>query len=166
MNSAFNVESQQSLRHELLDPTLYFRKDKRNHIERNPVSCASPSTEAMITIYRAKKLPSRLLLLHEFQCLLSGDHINRTSLLSEADSVALLRDVQHLRAEGSADELSVGGIRDRLEHLGDSGSVLGVQVGVDLVEEVEWCGITSLDGEHEGEGAKTCRIVRYESRLG
>ena len=112
-----------------------------------------------ITIYSSTRiiLPHRLLLLHEFQCLLSRHHIDRTGLLSEADAVALLRNMQHLRAEGGADELSIGGVRDRLEHLRDGGSVLGVEVGVDLVEEVEWGGVTSLDGEDQREGAETCR---------
>lgn len=40
--------------------------------------------------------------------------------------------------------------------VGDGGAVLGVEVGVDFVEEVEGCGVALLDGEDEGEGAETC----------
>jgi hypothetical protein len=63
--------------------------------------------------------------------------------------------MQHFRSECGANELSVGRVRDRLEHLGNGGPVLSVQVGVDLVEQVEWRGIASLDGEYERKGAKT-----------
>ena len=38
------------------------------------------------------------------------------------------------------------------DQVGDGGSELGVQGGVHLVEEIEGSGITSLDGEDEGEG--------------
>lgn len=38
--------------------------------------------------------------------------------------------------------------------LGDGGAVLGVEVGVDFVEEVEGCWVAGLDGKDEGEGAE------------
>ena len=38
------------------------------------------------------------------------------------------------------------------DQVGDGSSELGVQGGVHLVEEIEWCGVTFLDGEDEGEG--------------
>lgn len=44
---------------------------------------------------------------------------------------------------------------DGCEHLGDGGAVLGVEVGVDFVEEVEGGGVALLDCEDEGEGAET-----------
>ena len=37
----------------------------------------------------------------------------------------------------------------------DGGAVLGVEVGVDFVEEVEGRGVALLDCEDEGEGAET-----------
>jgi hypothetical protein len=38
----------------------------------------------------------------------------------------------------------------------DRCAILCIQVGVDLVEEVEGCGIAGLDCENEREGAETC----------
>lgn len=55
--------------------------------------------------------------------------------------------MQHLGSESGADELAVGRVGDGLEHLGNGSSVLGVEVGVDLVEQVEGGGIAGLDGE-------------------
>ena len=34
--------------------------------------------------------------------------------------------------------------------LGNGGAVLGVEIGVDFVKEVEWGGVAGLDGEDEG----------------
>jgi hypothetical protein len=39
--------------------------------------------------------------------------------------------------------------------LRDRRAVLGVEVGVNFIEEVEGCWIALLDGEDEGEGAQT-----------
>lgn len=39
--------------------------------------------------------------------------------------------------------------------VGDGGAVLGVEIGVDFVEEVEGRRVALLDGEDEGEGAET-----------
>ena len=81
----------------------------------------------------------------------------------ERDTVALVSHKQHLRSESRADELaahstcSVLGILaallsgDLLEHLCNSGTVLGVEVCIDFVEEVEGCGITLLNSEDECE---------------
>ena len=81
----------------------------------------------------------------------------------ERDTVALVSHKQHLRSESRADELaahstcSVLGILaallsgDLLEHLCDSGTVLGVEVCIDFVEEVEGRRITLLDCEYECE---------------
>lgn len=91
----------------------------------------------LITIYKEHTWEMRrscLLLLHELQSLLARDNINSTGLLPETYTIALLRHVQHFRSEGSADELSVSRIRDRLEHLCNGCAVLGIQVGVNLVE--------------------------------
>jgi len=43
-----------------------------------------------------------------------------------------------------------------VEDLRDGGAVLRVEVGVDLVEEVEGRGVAALDGEDEGECAEAC----------
>lgn len=50
----------------------------------------------------------------------------------------------------------MGGRGDVTEVVGDGGTVLGVEVGVDFVKEVEGGGVALLDGEDEGEGAETC----------
>lgn len=63
--------------------------------------------------------------------------------------------MQHFRPEGGADELSIGRVGDRLEHLRDCRSVLGVQVGINLVEEIEGRGIASLNSKDEGKRTKT-----------
>ena len=47
-------------------------------------------------------------------------------------------------------------MRDGVQHLGDGGAVLRVEVGVNFVEEVEGRWVTALDGENESEGAETC----------
>ena len=44
---------------------------------------------------------------------------------------------------------------DGVQHLRDGGAVLRVEVGVDLVEEVEGRRVAPLDGEDESEGAET-----------
>lgn len=63
--------------------------------------------------------------------------------------------MKHFRSKGSANELAVGLFRDRFEHLSNSSTILGIEVGVDFIKEVKWCGITRLDGENESQGAKT-----------
>jgi len=85
----------------------------------------------------------------------------------ECNTIALIRNEQHLRSERRADELSthaacaVLGVLaallrgNLLEHLRDRRAVLGVEVGVNFIEEVEGCWIALLDGEDEGEGAQT-----------
>ena len=81
----------------------------------------------------------------------------------ERDTVALISHKQHLRSEGRADELAAHSTcsvlciftallsGDLLEHLCDSGTVLGVEVCIDFVEEVEGRRITLLDCEYECE---------------
>lgn len=75
--------------------------------------------------------------------------------MSKADTIAFLGHMQHLRPEGGADKLPVRRVRDRLQHLSHRRPVLGVKVGVDFVEKVEWSGVAGLDGEYEGKGTKT-----------
>jgi hypothetical protein len=89
----------------------------------------------------------------------------------ERDAIAFVGHEQHLRSERCADELSAHGagavVRvlaallrgDLLEHLCDSRAVLGVEVGIDFVEEVEGGGIALLDGEDKGEGTQTWTLL-------
>lgn len=92
---------------------------------------------------------SCLLLLHKLQRFLARHHVNRTGLVAETDTVALLRHMQHLRSESSTDELPIRRVRDGLQHLRDSRTVLRIEVGIDLVEQIERCRIAGLDGEHK-----------------
>lgn len=100
--------------------------------------------------------------LHEIQRGLPIHHSNTTRLITIPYTIAFLRDKQHLRAEGRADELAaavVCALGQGLEHVGDGGAVLGVEIGVDLVEEVERSRVALLDGEDESEGAETWGVV-------
>ena len=81
----------------------------------------------------------------------------------ESDTITFISDKQHLRSEGRADELSthasgtIFGIlaallrRDFIEHLCNCGTVLGVEIGVDFIEEVKGGWVALLDCEHERE---------------
>lgn len=95
------------------------------------------------------KALSRLLFFHKLQGLLSRYDIDGTGFVPKTDTVALLCDQQHFRTEGSADKLSICSIRDGLQHLRNCCTVLSVQVGIDLVEQIERSRITSLDGENQ-----------------
>jgi hypothetical protein len=115
---------------------------------------------------------SRLLPLHKLQRLLPTHDINATRLISpKHDTVAFIRHKDHLWPEGRANELSRHAtrtvlrtlttllLRNRLEHLCDCSAVLGVEVGIDFVEEIEGCGVALLDGEDKGESAETWMIL-------
>jgi hypothetical protein len=49
--------------------------------------------------------------------------------------------------------------------LGDSSTVLGVEVSVNFVKEVERRGVALLDGEDEGESAETWAMLAEELRM-
>ena len=95
----------------------------------------------------------------------------------ERNTVTFISDKQHLRSEGRADELSAHGagtvVRilaallrgDLLEHLRDGCAVLGVEICVDFVEEVEWCGIALLDCENEGKGTQTWVLLENVGKV-
>jgi hypothetical protein len=81
----------------------------------------------------------------------------------ERNTIAFIRHEQHLRSESRADELAahtariiciLGALlsRDFLEHLCHGCTVLGIEVGVDFIEEVEGSWIALLDCEDESEG--------------
>lgn len=88
------------------------------------------------------------LALHKIKRLLPTDNINTTRLGNIANTIALLRNKQHLRSESRANELSVR--RAFRQHIRNRSSVLRVQIGVDFVEEVERCWVRGLDCENEG----------------
>ena len=97
----------------------------------------------------------RRLTIHKSQCLLTTHSVNTTCLVVECDTVALVCHKQHLGSEGSADELAAHACalailtvllcRDFLEHLSYCGTILGVEVGVDFIEEIEGSWIALLD---------------------
>ena len=68
--------------------------------------------------------------------------------------------MQHLRTEGGADKLPISLFRYRLEHLCNGRTVLGIEIGIDFVEEVERCWVASLDSEHEGQCTETWTTIR------
>lgn len=106
---------------------------------------------------KASLLSSRLLLaLDELHGRLAVDDVNATGLVGVADSVALLRDHNHLRPERSANELTTAlcVVGQSLEHLRHSRAVLRVEVGVNLIEEVERRRVALLDGKDQGERAQ------------
>lgn len=65
----------------------------------------------------------------------------------ERDAVALIGDQDDLGPEGGADELGLLGLGDGVQKGGDGGAVLGVQVGVDLVEDDKGGRLGGLEGE-------------------
>lgn len=114
-----------------------------------------------------------LLPLHKLQRLILPHHDDATALVAQIPHpVALLRHEQHLGPEGGADELAAAGLAgpvgDGPQHVGDGGAVLGVEVGVDFVKEVEGGRVALLDGEDEGEGAEAwgfCTVGQSSARL-
>ena len=114
---------------------------------RTPLSLPFPASPSPLS-----SPPSRLLPLHhKLHRLLPRHHINTRTLIPIHNTITLIRHAEHLRAESGTDELAVQAVglltADVGEHLGDGGAVLGVEVGVDFVEEVEGGGIALLDGE-------------------
>tara|TARA_R110002003_G_scaffold104_5_gene8212 strand:- start:1503 stop:1796 length:294 start_codon:yes stop_codon:yes gene_type:complete len=81
------------------------------------------------------------------------DHVNATRLVRVADTITAIRDKHHLRSESSTNELAATITTlstlstELLEHLGNSSTVLCVEIGINLVEEVEWCWVAFLDRE-------------------
>jgi hypothetical protein len=54
---------------------------------------------------------------------------------------------------------------DGLQHLRDSSAVLGVEVSVDFVKEVEGCGVALLDGKDEGKSTEAWMMLVEELRM-
>ena len=116
-----------------------------------------------------------LLPLHKLQRLLSTNHSHTTALVPLITyPVGLFSHKQHLGPKSGTDELTtaastslgtapfaticLGGclllLRDLMQHLGDGSAVLGVEVGIDFVEEIERSRVAALDCEDEGQGAE------------
>lgn len=115
--------------------------------------------------------------LDEFQCPLPRHGIDAADAVGEGDSVAFFCHPQHLGAEGGADELRAGGTwicrvcgllallpaacvggTGRAEGgqvFGHGGTILGVEIGIDFVENVEGCWVGGLDGENQGKRTET-----------
>lgn len=108
---------------------------------------------------------SRPLALDKLQGLLALDDVDAARLVAGGDAVALVGDEEHLRPEGGADELAAAAVlvgalgRDALQHRRHRGAVLRVQVGVDLVEQVEGRRVALLDREDERERAETWVVL-------
>lgn len=112
---------------------------------------------------------------NKVECILLGLLSNRADIVGEADAEAFVRDPQHFRPEGRANELSalrpVVAVRGILvcsvgkvqEMIGDGRPVLGIQVRVDLVEDVEGSRVGGLDGENQGKTAETYRNKSCQS---
>lgn len=72
---------------------------------------------------------------HKVQCLFSWDTVDIAVLVPESDTIALVRNENDLRSEGGTDELRSRLLRDGVEKASNGCSVLGVQVGVYLIED-------------------------------
>lgn len=98
-------------------------------------------------------LPATDLPFDELEGILLVHNTNVAGLLLVTDTVALVCDVDHLRPESGADELPT--LRRLVQHLRHGSSILCVEIGVDLVEEIEGRGIRSLNGKDQSKRAKT-----------
>ena len=112
---------------------------------------------------------------NEVQSVRSRLDSDSTDIVRKRDTIALLSNTKHLWSEGSANELSTHGplalraifivvvVGKIVKMVSDSRTVLGVEVGIDLVEDVEWRGIGGLNGKDEGQTAQTCEHVSISS---
>jgi hypothetical protein len=88
-------------------------------------------------------------------------------VIPEPHAKAHVRNPEHFRSESRTDELTsgrssfsilgfilrpVGEVQEVISH---SCSILRVEIGINLVKDVEWCWVCGLDGEDEGKTAKT-----------
>lgn len=68
--------------------------------------------------------------------------------------------MHHLRSKRGTNELTASitllaaMATEPLQHLRNSSTVLGIEIGVDFVKEVKRSGVAFLDGEDESEGAE------------
>lgn len=117
-----------------------------NCLTRNP-DPSSPNLSLLHTLHK----PQRRLPTH---------NINTTRLVRIANTITLLRHKHHFRPKRGTDKLSarlpaLATLSTQLlQHLCHGRAILGVEVGVDFVKEVEGCGIALLDCEDQGERAE------------
>lgn len=95
------------------------------------------------------------LALDKVESILRADAVDRARLVAERHAIALVCDVNNLGSESGANELRAGLVGDGLEKRGDGGSVLRVQVGVDLVEDDHGAAFGLLQRKDEAESAQT-----------
>lgn len=115
---------------------------------KNPPSFPSlfpllPPSLILFLVSRTLDLP-----LDKIQRLLLANNINTARLVDIADTVALFRHHEHLGPKRRADKLSL--FRALGQHLRDGRAVLGIEVRVDFVKEVERCRVRGLDRKDEG----------------
>jgi hypothetical protein len=121
----------------------------------------SKAIAIIITVHESShsSLLHLCLSLNELQCLFNRHGSYRADTIRKSHSITLLSHSQHLRTESSAYELStlvfVDCRRQLVEMLSHCCSILCVEIGVNLIEQVERRGITCLDGEDQCQGAQT-----------
>ena len=86
---------------------------------------------------------------HKVQRLLGRDTVDIAVLVSESDTIALVRNENDLGSEGGTDELRSCLLGDGVEKASNGCSVLGVQIGVYLIEDDHGTGFCLLEGEDE-----------------
>jgi len=105
-----------------------------------PFTCLSLSTPRDVTF-------------HKLQRRLTIDNINAARLVRVCNTIAFFSNKYHLWPERCADKLPssiLGLCRKRLNHMRNGSAILSVEVGIDLVEEVERCRVALLNREDKG----------------
>ena len=95
------------------------------------------------------------LALDELKSLLCAVTVDTTGLVAERHTIALVGNMNNFRPESCADELRANLVRDGLEQRRDCGSVLRVQVGIDLVEDDHGAALRSLQGKDQAQRTQT-----------
>jgi hypothetical protein len=114
-------------------PLINYKHPQANQYRKRHAPHLLPCTHSPSTLLATN------LSLHKVQRLFLGHDINTTGLVNITNTIALFRHEQHFRSERRANELSLFGTFG--QHLGNGGTVLGIEVCVDFVKEVEGCWI-------------------------
>ena len=93
--------------------------------------------------------------LNKVQRIQLADTVDRTCLVAERHTVAFVCHMHNLGTESGANELRADFVGDRREEGSNGGTVLGIEIGVDLVEDDHRATFRRLKGKDEAEGAKT-----------
>jgi hypothetical protein len=135
------------------DPKLCSALSTLNHVLSLPILIHETLNHIFVS------LPLSLAL-HELQRFLYRNCSYRGDAIRECHTITLLGHSQHLRSECRADELPALVLvhcgRQLVEMFSDCSSILRIEVGINLIEEIEWRWITCLDGEDQRQGAQTC----------